>query len=86
MGEPGLPREFHWRGERLEIVSVLRCWKQTGQCRHGSGEQYLRRHWYEVVTTGHGVARIYFDRTQRGGRKTPRWWLFSLDPAPPGSN
>jgi phosphoribosylglycinamide formyltransferase-1 len=37
VGEPGLPREFVWRGRTIKIAAVLRTWRETGKCRHGSG-------------------------------------------------
>jgi len=77
IGEPGLPGEFLWRGRTVRIVEVLRSWKETGPCRHGSGEQYVRKHWYEVVTASDGVMKIYFERQPRGGRKSARWWIYS---------
>jgi hypothetical protein len=77
-GEPGLPGEFLWRGRTIRIVAVLRTWRQTGPCRHGSGEKYVRKHWFEVLTTSGEPAKIYFERQQRSGRKSPRWWLFSI--------
>ena len=76
-GEPGLPRRLRWRDEEIEILEVLRCWRDTGACRHGSGERYLRKHWYEVRTSLGVAMRIYFDRQPRGGRGAPRWWLYS---------
>ena len=80
IGEPGLPREFLWRGETVRITAVLRTWKETGKCTHGSPELYVRKHWYEVATSDHGTLKIYFDRhpRPRRGRKEPRWWLFSI--------
>ena len=78
VGEPGLPREFLWRGRTVEIVAVLRTWRETGKCRHGSPEMYVRKHWFEVVTASDGTMKIYFDRQPRRGRKDPRWWLFSV--------
>lgn len=77
MGEPGLPREFIWRGRTLHILEVRRHWKEAGPCRHGSGEQYVRKHCYEVVTASDGVMNIYFERQPRVGRKSARWWLHS---------
>ena len=77
-GEPGLPREFLWRGKTVTIVAVLRAWHDTGECDHGSHEKYVRKHWYEVATASHGTMRIYFGRQPRGGRKEARWWLFSI--------
>ena len=79
MGGPGLPREFVWRGEPLVIVAVLRTWRETGPCTHGSSESYVRKHWFEVQTTGNRRARIYFERQPRGRDRTKRWWLFSIE-------
>lgn len=85
MGEPGLPRAFLWRGETLEIAAVLRCWRETGPCRHGSGERYVRKHWFEVVTRTGATLELYFDRQPRGRRGSARWWLFSQRAAPDGN-
>jgi phosphoribosylglycinamide formyltransferase-1 len=78
-GGPGLPRAFAWRGETIVIAAVLRTWRETGPCRHGSPEVYVRKHWFEVVTTANRTAKIYFDRQPRGPRSISRWWLFSID-------
>ncbi|MEW6674294.1 MAG: DUF6504 family protein [Thermodesulfobacteriota bacterium] len=78
-GEPGLPRKFIWRGETLGIAAVLRTWRETGPCRHGSGEMYVRKHWFEVATTLNQTAKIYFERQLRGRRPASRWWLFSIE-------
>lgn len=59
-GEPGLPREFVWRGRTVRITAVLRTWRETGPCRHGSPERYVRKHWYEVATDSGGMMKIYF--------------------------
>lgn len=77
-GEPGLPHEFLWRGETIEISAVLRSWRETGKCRHGSPELYVRKHWYEVATASKATMKIYFERQSRRGQKGPRWWLFSI--------
>lgn len=79
IGEPGLPRHFLWRGRTVKITAVLRSWRSTGKCRHGSPEMYVRKHWYKIATANHGVMTIYFDRQPRHGRKAPRWWLFSIE-------
>lgn len=50
IGEPGLPRKFVWRGRTITVQAVLRTWRETGRCRHGSSEMYIRKHWYEVET------------------------------------
>ncbi len=78
VGEPGLPREFMWRGRTIAVAAVLRTWRETGKCRHGSPELYVRKHWFEVATTSNDTMKIYFDRQPRGGRKGARWWLFSI--------
>jgi len=78
-GEPGLPHEFLWRGRRVVVAAVVKSWRETGPCRHGSGEQYVRKHWYDVLTTEGLVMRLYFERSARRGKpKGPRWWLFSV--------
>ncbi len=78
-GEPGLPREFVWRGKNFVIADVLRAWRETGKCHHGSDEMYLRKHWYEIRTTSKAVMKIYFERQPRGRRKTIRWFLYSVN-------
>jgi hypothetical protein len=78
MGEPGLPHKFVWRSRTVTVVAVLSTWRETGKCRHGSPEMYVRKHWYEVVTASDGTMKLYFERQARGGRKGARWWLFSI--------
>ncbi|HEY8240287.1 MAG TPA: DUF6504 family protein, partial [Kiritimatiellia bacterium] len=80
-GEPGLPREFMWRKQVVRIAEVRRAWKDTGPCTHGSGERYIRKHWYEVVTDEGDVLKIYFQRQARGGPRSARWHLFSVTAA-----
>jgi phosphoribosylglycinamide formyltransferase-1 len=76
-GEPGVPSRFTWRGEPVEVTAVVRSWKETGPCTHGSGERYVNKHWYELATD-RGTMRVYFERKARGGAGGARWWLFSL--------
>lgn len=79
VGEPGLPRCFTWRGQSVEVDAVLRSWRETSPCRHGSGEQYVRKHCYEVRLTSGARATIYFERQARArSQARQRWWLFSL--------
>jgi len=77
-GEPGLPARFRWRETDYEVARVLDRWKTTGACRHGSGEQYVRRHWYRVEATDGTLMEIYFDRQPRTGRSKQRWWLAAI--------
>ena len=79
IGESGLPREFVWRSRTIIVQVVLRTWRETGKCHHGSREMYVRKHWYEVATVSDGIMKIYFERQARGGRRRgARWWLFSV--------
>ena len=78
-GGPGIPRRFGWRSGTLEIASIVRTWRETGACRHGSAEQYVRKHWYEVETVSNGRAKLYFERQSRGGNPKRRWWLYSIE-------
>jgi hypothetical protein len=79
-GGPGLPREFRWRSEVVQIARVLSSWRETGPCRNGSEELYVRKHWFEVQTQSGATMRIYFDRQprSRSAKKSDRWWLFSV--------
>jgi len=84
-GEPGLPRAFLWRGQTIEIAELMRSWRETGPCRNGSGESYVRKHWYEVVTSSGSRMKIYFERQARTrGTRGQRWWLFSVEEADEG--
>ena len=77
-GGPGLPSKFIWRGKVLGIAAVLNSWHDTGPCRNGSPENYVRKHWFEVETTSNQMAKIYFDRQSRDRDLTKRWWLYSI--------
>ncbi|MBN2023332.1 MAG: hypothetical protein JW809_11140 [Pirellulales bacterium] len=83
-GEPGLPRQFRWKSETIEIARVLRVWRETGPCRHGSGEAYVRKHWFEVLTAAGARMTLYFERQPRGGKTRQRWWLFTVEEPSPG--
>ncbi|MDE2028891.1 MAG: cytoplasmic protein [Candidatus Omnitrophica bacterium] len=76
-GRPGLPREFIWRGQKVIVTRILRTWRSTGPCRHGSGEQYARRQWFEIQTAAHGTMKIYFNRSTLGRTKEMGWWLYT---------
>ena len=79
-GEPGLPGKFRWRDAIIEVQSVVRSWRETGSCSHGSDERYVQKHWYELATN-HGTMRVYFERKPRGGSRKQRWWLYSIKSA-----
>ena len=78
-GEPGLPRQFRWRSQTIQIARVLKTWRETGPCHHGSGETYVRKHWFEVLTDSGDTMKIYFERQPRSRRNRSRWWLFTID-------
>jgi hypothetical protein len=77
-GEPGMPGRFVWRDTEYEVDRVLEAWKTTGPCTHGSREQYVRRHWFRIVTTSGAEMEIYFDRQARVRQKSLRWWLATV--------
>lgn len=79
VGEPGVPREFIWRGQTVEVLAVLRTWHETGPCSHGSPEKYVRKHWFEVSTVSFGTMKIYFERQPRSRQKGSRWRLFTIE-------
>lgn len=78
-GEPGLPARFRWRGTEYEILRVIETWKTTSRCRNGSDEQYVRKHWYRILTSEGTEMEIYFERQARSARdRKKRWWLLSI--------
>jgi len=82
-GGPGLPRRFIWRGRQFEVEAVLATRRSLGPCTSGSGEMYVRKHWFTFRTTSGETMTVYFDRqARRGHSPKARWWLYTLDPAP----
>lgn len=80
-GAPGVPHEFTWRDRQFEVIEILAQWKSTGGCRHGSGEQYVRRHWFRIRTRPDAILTIYCDRQARDRRRPKaRWFVFSCAP------
>ncbi|MEX0775037.1 MAG: DUF6504 family protein [Phycisphaeraceae bacterium] len=91
-GEAGLPGEFAWRGRRYRVVEVEEAWV-TSSPEGGSGEMYLRRHWWRVRTirldsptmAAGPIMTIYFERqARRGGgghAAKARWWLYTIEEA-----
>ena len=78
-GEPAVPQRFKWRDAEytvFEVVSKEREFQPEG---HRAGnEKYLRKHWFEIVTTTGEHMRIYCERQARGRNKTQRWWLYAV--------
>ena len=84
MGKPGLPQKFSWQGKLFSVLEVLEEWKEAGDCRHGSGERYVRKHWFRVSTTENLEMKIYFER-QRRSSGGARWRLYSIRSAEPNA-
>jgi len=86
-GEAGCPGRFTWRGGEYETVAVLEQWITTSP-EGGSGEVYLRRHWFKLRTTDGRVMTLYCLRQRSSGRRggkadKARWFLYAVqgDPA-----
>ena len=77
-GGPGLPGEFFWRDKKYTVKNVIKEWKTTKPCNCGSGEKYVRKHWYQIETMDNKVMEIYFDRQPNAGRKQMGWFLFTV--------
>jgi len=79
-GEPGLPERFRWRDEEYAVADVLEVWKETGPCRSGGPEKYLRKHWYKIRTDSGLEMTLYFERQARSKRQDKiRWWLYTIN-------
>jgi len=76
-GKPGLPQRFSWRGRNYSVAHVIEEWKRSGDCHHGSGERYVRQHWFRVRTAESIEMKIYFER-QRRSSEGSRWRLYSV--------
>lgn len=77
MGKPGLPGKFSWKGRSFTVIAVLEEWKEAGDCHHGSGERYVRKHWFRIRTSEDLEMKIYFERQRRSSGGS-RWRLYSL--------
>ncbi len=83
-GEPGMPLRFVWRDRPLRVVDVEEVWK-TSSPEGGSGEMYLRRHWWKVrVDTGQ-VMTIYCERQAKRRNAKSRWFVYTVVD-PPGAS
>ena len=79
-GEPGLPAGFTRRGELLRVVDVLQAWKESSR-EGGTGEWYLRRHYYRLRMSDGSAWIVYFIRqSPTGANPKARWFLFGLEP------
>ncbi len=79
-GEPGLPKRFTWRDQEYEVAEVLEVWKESGPCKSGGPEMYLRKHWLKIRTENGMEMTIYFERQARSkSRNKARWWLYTIN-------
>ena len=76
-GEPGLPKGFDWRGQPYRVEKLLATWKTSAK-EGGTGELYLRRHWYRAITDPPAEVVLYCLRQARPGRR--RWFLYTYRP------
>ena len=79
IGEPGLPGRFVWRGVEYEVAEVMEKWKENGPCRNGSGEMYLRKHWFKIRCSDGTEMVVYFERQAKSKQEIKkRWWLYTV--------
>jgi hypothetical protein len=80
-GEPGVPHKFRWRKKEWEIAAILESWKEHGDCAHGSGERYVRKHIYRVQTRDGSILRLCFQRSFGRGKfqMKSRWRVQSIE-------
>ena len=80
-GEPGVPQKFRWRNKEWTVAAILESRREYGDCRHGSGERYVRRHVYRVRTADGTLFQLYFQRSFGRGKwqARRRWWVRSVE-------
>lgn len=79
-GEPGLPARFIWRDKEYTVAEVLEKWKESGRCKSGSSEMYLRKHWFKIRCSDGTEMTIYFERQPKAKRQNKtRWWLYTAN-------
>ncbi len=80
-GAPGMPQRFFWRKRELVVSEILERWKDYGDCKHASGERYVRRHNFRLRTADGQIVRVYFQRSFGRGKASARWWLYGVEEA-----
>lgn len=78
-GMPGVPQVFRWRGREWVVSEVLETWKEHGDCTHGSGERYVRKHGFRLRTADGAVFKVYFQRHFGRAKQGVRWWIQSME-------
>lgn len=72
-GEPPVPSAFRWEDQTLVVRAVNRSWRTTKGDR---GDNYLKRHWFELQTACGRTIEVYYDRQARRGAAL--WWLYTI--------
>jgi hypothetical protein len=75
-GEPGVPTAFTWRGREYRVRAVVNHWKTLRDCRSGSGEKYVGKHYFKVEADSGERMTLYRART---GSKNDSWILYSIE-------
>jgi phosphoribosylglycinamide formyltransferase-1 len=80
-GEPGVPQKFRWRNKEWTVAAILESRREYGDCRHGSGERYVRKHLYRVRTDDGSILQLCFQRSFGRGqfRSKARWRVQSIE-------
>lgn len=77
-GEPGLPTRFTWRDTEYTVAEVINVSKSSSR-EGGTGDLYLRRHWYTIRTTSGDIMTLYCERQARDRQRAKsRWFLYTL--------
>lgn len=74
-GEPGLPGVFIWRAKEYRVKAMIETQKTLRNCRNGSGEQYINKHYYTFETETGEVMTVY---RKRSGTKKDLWVLLTI--------
>jgi len=63
------------------VAEKLESGKQYGDCTHGSGERYVRKHIHRIRTANGWVLNLYFQRNFGRGksRLNSRWWIHRIE-------
>lgn len=80
-GKPGLPARFAWGRRTFTVAEVLEQGRDYGDCTHGSGERYLRRHRFRLRTVEGPIFEVYFIRHfgKVWKKRSPRWWIARVE-------
>jgi [ribosomal protein S5]-alanine N-acetyltransferase len=74
-GEPAVPHAFVWRGQRFDVARSHAARRAMGSDR---GDNYVRRHYYDVETTDALQMSLYFERNPSDRSKPKAWWLYTV--------